>query len=161
MSNAITVGKRLIPKEQIAFIEPFDPTANPDFQAGKSYRGRLVMVNPRESVLTEDAPQAFAEAHGFRMLKLDGVATNPDVRFRVENYVPGEGFKTTKPYATRLLWRDQDGSDQSKLLLSEPETVLAVVVRGRSDALADPQQDPARRPPRRKVMNAAGTQPEQ
>ena len=29
MSNAITVGRRLIPTEQIAFVEPFDPEANP------------------------------------------------------------------------------------------------------------------------------------
>lgn len=161
MSNAITVGKRLIPREQIAFIEPFDPTANPDFQAGRPYRGRLVMTNPDESVLTEDSPKAFADAHGFRLLQLDGIATNPDVRFRVESFMAGEGFKPTKPYATRLLWRE-DGKDHSKLLLSQPETVLAVAVRGMSDALAAPAQEPVNRPSRRKPMMAAsGSEPKQ
>jgi hypothetical protein len=94
------------------------------------------------------------------MLKLDGVATNPNVRFRVESFLPGEGFKPTKPYVTRLLWRDQDGNDQSKLLLSEPETVLAVVVRGKADALAA-EAGPAQRPARRKNAATAGSHPEQ
>lgn len=161
MSNTITVGKRLIPKEQIAFVEPYDPTANPKFQTSRDYRARLVMINPRESVLTEDTPKAFAEANGFRMLQLDGVATNPAVQFRVESFVPAEGFTPTKPFATRLLWRDLDGDDQSKLLLSQPETVLAVAVRGTSDAYAPPE-DPARRPARRKpALVSAASQPEQ
>jgi len=36
---------------------------------------------------------------------------------------------------TRLLWRDLDGNDQSKLLLSEPETVLGIVVDDASGGL--------------------------
>jgi hypothetical protein len=82
------------------------------------------MVNPREGVLNKYL-KAFAEAHGFLVLPLDCAAINPDVRFRVEGSLPGEGFKPTKPYTTRLLLRDQDGNDQIKLLLSGPETVLA------------------------------------
>ena len=118
------------------------------------------MVN-RDSFLTEEPPQAFAEANGLRMLHMDRVATNPAIQFRVETFVPADGFAPAKAYATRLLWRDLDGNDQSKLLLSEPETVLAVAVRGGTDAYAPPQ-DPARRPPRRKpTLAAAGSQPEQ
>jgi hypothetical protein len=160
MSNTITVGKRLIPKEEIAFVEPYDPNANPKFQTSREYQARLVMVN-RESVLAEETPKAFAEANGFRMLQMDSVATNPAVHFRVESFAPAEGFTPGKAYATRLLWRDLDGNDQSKLLLSAPETVLAVAVRGGTDAYTPPQE-PAQRPSRRKpALAAVGSQPEQ
>jgi len=73
------------------------------------------------------------------MLAADRVATNPAVHFRVESFLPVEGFTPARAYMTRLLWRDLDGNEQSKLLLSEPETVLAVTVQGRSDtSLARP-----------------------
>src|SRR5262249_2295487 len=148
MTNTITVGRRLFPREHVAFVEPYDPNANPDFQTSREYKGRLVMVNPRESFLTEETPQAFAEANGFRMLEKDGMGINPALHFRVESFAPSDGFNPTKPYATRLLWRDLDGKDQSKLLVTPPETVLAVAVRGNADALTAP--DPAQRPSRRK-----------
>jgi hypothetical protein len=51
-------------------------------------------------------------------------------------------------------------NDQSKLLLSEPETVLAVAVRGEADPHAKLQQEPGRRPTRRKQA-AAAPAPEQ
>jgi hypothetical protein len=35
MENVITLGKRLLPIEQIAVIEPFDPSSNPDFKPEK------------------------------------------------------------------------------------------------------------------------------
>lgn len=129
MSNFVIVGKRLIPREHIAFIEPYDPAANPRFQTSRDFKGRVVMVN-RDSILIEETPQAFADANGFRMLPIDKVATNPAVHFRVETFVPVEGFTPGKAYATRLLWRDLDGNDQSRLLLSEPEAVLAISVTG-------------------------------
>jgi hypothetical protein len=129
MANFVIVGRRLIPREHIAFIEPYDPNANPRFQTSRDFKGRVVMVN-RDSILIEEAPQAFADANGFRMLPIDKVATNPAVHFRVETFVPAEGFTPAKAYATRLLWRDLDGNDQSRLLLSEPETVLEVAVTG-------------------------------
>ncbi len=132
MSNFIIVGKRLIPREHIAFIEPYDPSANPRFQTSRDFKGRVVMVN-RDSILIEEMPQAFAEANGFRMLPIDKVATNPAIHFRVETFVPAEGFTPAKAFATRLLWRDLDGNDQSRLLLSEPETVLAIAVTGEGE----------------------------
>jgi hypothetical protein len=161
MTKSITVGKRLIPIEHIAFVEPYDPKANPEFQTSRNYQGRVVMVNRGESVLTEETPQAFAGANGFRMLQMDGLATNPAVHFRVESFVPGEGFSPTREFASRLIWRDLEGKDQSRLLLSPPETVLAVAVRGGTDVLAK-ADNPARRPPRRKATAAAAAHtPEQ
>lgn len=135
MSNFIIVGKRLIPREHIAFVEPFDANANPRFQTTRDFQGRAVMVN-RDSILLEERPEAFAEVNGFRMLPFDRVATNPAVHFRVEQFLPAEGFVPAKAFATRLLWRDLDGNDQSKLLLSEPETVLTIAVTGQAPAPA-------------------------
>ena len=135
MSNFITVGKRLIPRDHIAFVEPFDASANPRFQTTRNFQGRAVMVN-RDSLLLEERPEAFAEANGFRMLVADRVATNPAVHFRVEQFIPAEGFVPAKAFTTRLLWRDLDGNDQSKLLLSAPETVLTVAVTGQAPASA-------------------------
>jgi hypothetical protein len=36
----------------------------------------------------------------------------------------------SKPYRSRLLWRDQSGKAQSKLLLTAPEDVIAIAIRG-------------------------------
>jgi hypothetical protein len=76
MQNVITIGRELVPVEQIAYIEPFEPSPNGQFKPDKPYKGRVVLLN-RETVLTETAPQEFAEAHGFRLLPEDTVATNP------------------------------------------------------------------------------------
>jgi hypothetical protein len=86
----------------------------------------------RYNVLTEDTVEAFAEANKFRRLPDDNVATNPAVRFRVETFEPSEGFQPRKPYQSRLKWRDKDDNEQSKLLLTKPETVIAVVLRGQA-----------------------------
>jgi hypothetical protein len=64
----------------------------------------------------------------------DGLAANPAIHFGVESFEPAEGFTPSKPYRSRLLWRDFDGDMQSKLLLSAPETVLAIVVKGNRPA---------------------------
>lgn len=154
MANYITVGRRLIPSEHVAFVEPFDPNANPKFQTSRDFKSRVVMLN-RDSVLTEEPPQFFVETNGFRMLQMDRVATNPAIQFRVETFVPADGFVPAKAYATRLLWRDLDGNDQSKLLLSEPETVLAVAVRGESGPATAALQDPVRRPKRERARQAS------
>jgi hypothetical protein len=156
MTNIITIGRRLIPPEQIALVEPFDPSANPQFKNDKGFESRVVLIN-RESVLTEDTPQTFAQANSFRMLADDGVATNPAIKFKVETFAPTEGFKPAKPYVTRLLWRDQDGKEQSKLLLTKAETVIAVALRGENVPGPDPEtaRRPAPRPPRRKLAPRA------
>ena len=99
MSNFITVGRRLIPREHIVLVEPFDANANPNFQTTRDYKGRVVLVN-RDSVLIEETPKAFADANSLRMLADDGVATNPAIHFRVETFVPAESFVPSKAYAT-------------------------------------------------------------
>ena len=34
----ITIGKKLVPVEQVAFVEPFDSAANPEFEPEKTTR---------------------------------------------------------------------------------------------------------------------------
>jgi hypothetical protein len=160
MSTFMTVGKRLIPREHIAFVEPYDPAANPRVQTARDFLARVMLIN-RDSILIEESPQAFAQANEFRMLADDNVATNPVVHFRVETFQPTEGFNPSKPYTTRLKWRDLDGNDQSKLLVTKPETVLAIAVRGETAAEPAAKDNP-RRASRRKrpaTDSARTTQP--
>ncbi len=130
MTKTITLGKRLVPIEQIALVEPFDPSTQPNIRSTRPFRSRVVLLN-RDSILAEVDPTGFAEEHGFRMLPLDGVATNPETNFGVERFEASGDFQPTKPFVSRLSWRDRDGNTQSKLLLSEAEDLLAMVVRGR------------------------------
>jgi hypothetical protein len=150
--NIIAIGRKRFPIEEIALVEPFQPPAEPPprFTSDKEFKARVVLID-RYNVLTEDTVEAFAEANKFRRLPDDNVATNPAVRFRVETFEPSEGFEPRKPYQSRLKWRDQDGNEQSKLLLTKPETVIAVVLRGEA-ALApdDPQQTPGEAPARQR-----------
>jgi hypothetical protein len=127
--TTITIGKRLVPLEHIALFEPFDPANQQKMRSDKPFQTRIVLVN-RESVLTEEALSALAEQNGFRMLAEDNVAANPAVLFSVEAFEASGDFQPTKPYRSRLLWRDPTGKAQSKLLLTAPEDVLALVVRG-------------------------------
>src|ERR1700677_4287013 len=109
--QVITLGKKLIPLEQIAFIEAFDPASNPEFKPERDFKGRVVLLN-RDTVLTEMTPAAFADDHKLRMLADDNVAVGQGVAFRVETFTPTETFKPSKAYLTRLKWRDQDGNEQ-------------------------------------------------
>jgi hypothetical protein len=144
MQNVITIGRELVPVEQIAYVEPFELPANGQFKPDKPYKGRVVLLN-RETVLTETAPQEFAETNGFRLLPDDNVATNPVITFRVESFMPTDDFNPAKPYQTRLMWRGPDGNGHSKLLLTKPETVIAIALRGDTDPGAE-RKTRARRP---------------
>lgn len=135
--STVTIGKRLVPLDHIALVEPFDPSAHPGIKTDRAFKARVVLID-RHSVLTEQTVEAFAQAHAFLLLAADQVVTNPAIRFGVESFVPGEGFEPNKPYLTRLSWRDLDGNTQSKLLLSPPEAVLAIAVRGEVQAGAAP-----------------------
>jgi hypothetical protein len=135
MTNTITVGRRLIPLHHIALVEPFDPASATKMQTERVFQARVVLID-RESVLAEEAVPAFAGKHGLRMIEGEGVAVNPAIRFKVETFAPDEGFTPTKPYRSRLMWRDLDGVMQSKLLLSAPETLLAIAVKGESEKAA-------------------------
>ena len=64
MQNIITIGPKHVPIEQIAYVDPFDPAANPEFKPEKSFKARVVLLN-RETVLTESTPQEFAKPTGF------------------------------------------------------------------------------------------------
>jgi hypothetical protein len=131
--QVITIGKRLISAAQIAFVEVFDPSTNPEFKPERDFKGRIVLIN-RDTVLTEMTPGDFAETHNLRLLGEDNIAVNIDIAFRVETFSPTENFQPTKPYQTRLKWRDLDGNEQSKLLVAGPETVIADLSRRGSDS---------------------------
>ena len=133
--STLTIGRTLVPLEHIALVEHFEPTANPRLQTDKQFQSRVVMIS-RDSVLSEERWQTFAEAHGFRVLPEDALATNPAVQFRVQTFTPKEGFQPKKPYVTRLLWRDLDGNDQSKLLVTAAVSTVALAVKGESEAPA-------------------------
>src|SRR6202140_4220556 len=167
MENApqtiIAIGRKRFPIEEIALVEPFQPPAEPPprFTTDKDFKARVVLID-RYNVLTEDPVEGFAEANKFRRLPDDNVPTNPAVRFRVETYEPSEGFQPRKPYQSRLKWRDQDGNEQSKLLLTKPETVIAVVLRGEAAPAPDQQATPSEAPaPQRRARKPAapGAQP--
>ncbi|WP_316168412.1 MULTISPECIES: hypothetical protein [unclassified Bradyrhizobium] len=144
--KVITIGKRLVPVEQIAFVEPFDPAANPEFKPEKEFKGRLVLLN-RDVVLTEQTPQDFAAEHELHLFVEDAIAVNRSIAFRVETFEPTESFNPTKPYKTRLKWRDLTGGEQRKLLLTEAETVI-VEILGAKEELVKAAKRPARRPAR-------------
>ena len=126
MPNVVTIGKRVIPLDQIAFVEPFDPTRNPNFKPSKEFKTRLVLLN-REIVLAEENPRAFAESHGMRFLEEDQVGINPTIGFRIETFEATKDFKPEKPFQSRLKWRDEVGKEQSKLLLAKPESLVEIV----------------------------------
>jgi hypothetical protein len=149
MENVIAVGKRLLPVGHIALVEPFDPSSNPDFKPAKEFKARVVLLN-RDIILTETTPEEFATAQGFRLLTEDNLAANPGIAFTVESFEPTESFKPTKPYRTRLKWRDQEGNEQSKLLLTTPEAVVALVLR--PGVTTSAERNGAKRPPKRRKI---------
>jgi hypothetical protein len=144
----LTIGKRLIPVEQIAYVEPFDPAANPEFKPEKDFKARLVLLD-RDVVLSENSPQEFSEANGFHLLAEDNVAVHPSLAFRVETFAPTESFKPGKAYRTRIKWRDTHGNEYSKLLVMEPETVVAELSRRGADRAVGSKRSP-RRPANKK-----------
>lgn len=131
MNTTVTVGKRLIPLEQIVLAEPFDPEAPSNLQTERVFKTRLVLMD-RDSVLIEEDLLAFAERHAFRSVEKDGIAVNPSISFIVEVFSPSPGFEPKKPYRSRLVWRALNGERQSKLLLTEPDDALSITVRGES-----------------------------
>jgi hypothetical protein len=143
----ITIGKRLIPVEQIALVEPFEPSNNPNFKPERDFKGRIVLLN-RDPVLIEQTPASFAAEHQFELLAEDEVALNRLTSFKVETFEPREGFTPTKPFKTRLKWRDPSGLDQSKLLMTEPLTVAAVMVNSYKSSSKRPLSGRSRGRPR-------------
>lgn len=154
MSNLMNVGKRIIPVEHVALIESYILNAESRIRTSREFKSRIVLLNG-DSVLSETAPGEMAEVYSFRMMPKDGVATNPAIRFRVEQFEPAENFKPSKDYLTRLSWTDLDGNSRSKLLMSSPETVLSIAVRG-DDHRAPPEAPkPTTRSRRRRLASRA------
>jgi hypothetical protein len=94
-------------------------------------------------------PAAFATEHNMRLLADDNVAVGQSMAFRVETFTPTEAFRPSKAYLTRLKWRDQDGNEQSKLLLTAPETVVNELSQRRTKSAPRSKSSP-RRPARRR-----------
>jgi len=159
MQNILTIGQEYVPIEQIAYIEPFEPPANGQFKSDKPYKGRVVLLN-RESILTEDTPQDFAQANGFRLIPEDNVATNPAISFRVRGFKPTENFKPRKEFQTQLVWRDPDGDNRNKLLITHPETVIAIVIRGETEPGAEHKARPRRPAQARASRKRSAPRPE-
>ena len=155
--TTVIVGKRHVPLEHIALLEPFDPSAQSRMQSERPFKTRIVLID-RDSFLSEEPLEELAIRHAFRMLDGDGIATNPGVHFRVEGFVPTEGFTPRRDYLSRLIWRDLDGEPQSKLLLSQPERVLAIAVRG-EEPQERAESSPAPNPVRRRRRRAAAAEP--
>ena len=149
--KVITIGKRLVPAEQLAFVEPFDPSGNPEFKPEKDFKGRVVLLN-REIVLTEQTPQEFALEHELHLFTEDNVALNRTIHFKIETFEPTENFKPAKPYQTRLKWSDLAGDEQSKLLVTAPETVIAEILQAKTEP-----STPAKRPVRRPARGRSGS----
>jgi hypothetical protein len=45
MSSFILIGKCLVPRDQIALVEPFDPNASPNLQTTREFRSRVILIN--------------------------------------------------------------------------------------------------------------------
>jgi hypothetical protein len=77
------------------------------------------------------------------------------VIFRVRSFEPTEDFNPAKPYQTRLMWRAPDGNSYSKLLLTKPEIVISIAVRGATEPGSEHKARPRRpaqpRTPRRRT----------
>ncbi|WP_316228186.1 MULTISPECIES: hypothetical protein, partial [unclassified Bradyrhizobium] len=132
--------------QQVAYVEPFDPAANPEFKPEKEFKARLVLLN-RDVVLTEQTVQEFATEHQLHLFAEDSVAVNRTIPFRVESFEQTESFNPSKPYKTRLKWKDPSGGERSKLLLTVPETVITELLEAKAELVKTPKR-PSRKPAR-------------
>jgi hypothetical protein len=117
--------------------EFFDPASNPEFKPEKDFKGRVVLLN-REMALIEQTPQAFAEEHKLHLFVEDSIAVNRDLAFRVQTFEPTESFAPNKPFKTRIKWRDQAREEQSKLLVTPPETIIAELLGVKEEVAKTP-----------------------
>jgi hypothetical protein len=135
MQNILTLGRHMIPVEHIVRVEAFDPAQNPDFNSDRPYRSRVVLVNG-DTHLSEEMLEPLTGKIGFRFLAQDQTAFSPHLAYRVETFMPTATFTPEKPFKTRLKWRDADGEEQSKLLLTPPEIVISIVMQAAAQSLS-------------------------
>jgi hypothetical protein len=101
----------------------------------------------RDVLLSEQLPRAFAEEHGLHLFPEDDVAVNRSIQFKIEMFEPTEKFNPSRPYKTRLKWSDANGGDQSKLLVTALEAVIAGLLEAKVNTPAE-SKPAARRPAR-------------
>jgi hypothetical protein len=130
VANFLIVGRRQIPRSSVALVEPCSFPDDSISRPTAHVYGRVVLIN-RDSILVGEYPVSFSRVHGFCWLSTDQAGLNPDVSFRVQDFLPPVGFVPSRAFASRVVWRDQDGNEQSKLLLSEPNTVLEALSRAK------------------------------
>ncbi|QOZ24127.1 hypothetical protein [Bradyrhizobium sp. CCBAU 51753] len=91
--------------------------------------------------------QEFSTEHHLHLFAEDSVAVNRAIPFRVEIFERTENFNPTKPYKTRLKWKDLAGGEQSKLLLTVPETVITELLEAKAELVKTPKR-PSKKPSR-------------
>ncbi|MGA2998763.1 hypothetical protein [Bradyrhizobium sp.] len=161
MSNVIQVARKILPIEQVVLVEPFVPPSDTPLRTTKEFLSRIVLLD-RVSVLSEESPEDLAQSISFRFVTLDRVGTNPAIAFRLETFVPTDQFNPSRPYQSRLLWKDSEGNDRSKLMLAPPDELLAVVIRGEVDPqeiVADNKPVRRRKPSNRRRVAPAAREP--
>ena len=154
MSKILRLGKRLVPRDEIALVERYESKEPPVLQTSRNFQARVVLID-RSNFLVEEAAEQFAEQNGFCLLEADHTALNPQKRFAVETFTPDADFTPRRPYVCRVRWRDDDGNDQSKLLLTAPEEVLTVIARGPAVSTLSERSNPVRGRQRRSSRRAA------
>lgn len=80
------------------------------------------------------------------------MVVNQAIVFRVETFEPTEDFNPAKPYKTRLKWCDLAGNEQSKLLLTEPATLISEMLKSKGET-----RPTAKRPGRRPQRGSSGS----
>src|SRR5258706_12139052 len=96
-------------------------------------RVRLVIVSPDSQ---RTACLLSGRNSTYRPVQISGTSS--------ESFVPTKDFDPGKPYQTRLIWRGLDGINRFKLLLTKPEMVIAIALRGETE----PGGERKARPPR-------------
>ena len=127
--KVVRFPKSDIPVEQIVLFEPFVAPTDPPLRTNREFKTRVVLLD-RTSILAEETPEQLAQDNSFRLVSGDQVALNPEINFRLESFAPTEGFQPSRPFLSRLIWKDNKGVSQSKLMLSEPEELVSVIVQG-------------------------------
>ena len=139
MANFLIVGRRQIPSGNVALVEPYMHPDHSIVRPMVRVCGRVILIN-RDSIVVGEHPISFSREHGFCWLQIDRVGLNPVVTFRVEDFLPQDGFVPSRAFASRIVWRDRDGNEQSKLLLSEPDTVLEVLNARQAIMPSEPEE---------------------
>lgn len=109
--------------------------------------------------MSEEAPEQLPKAHCFLWIEADKVVTKPNIILRRRDVHRTESFDPSKPFPSRLAWNDEEGNMQSKLMVTDPEALLAIVVRGGTENEANQVQTPVRRCQQRREQRQPSREP--